>query len=169
MNGFSILLILIGIFFLLVNWNVLGSNFWKVFWPTLIVGIGLWIILKPKGFKGKIPQIKDDDLGAFIIFSGVKRQIESKQFKGGKATALFGGIELDFYKANLSENQATIEITALFGGIEIFVPKEWKIVLDSSAVFGAVEDKRREKTPEDTSTTLYVKATALFGGIEIKN
>ncbi|HZX09475.1 MAG TPA: DUF5668 domain-containing protein [Acidobacteriota bacterium] len=168
-NGFSLLLILIGTFFLLVNWNVLGANFWKIFWPVLIIGIGLWIVLKPKGFKGKTPPIKDDDLGAFIIFSGIKRQVESKQFRGGKATALFGGIELDFHKTILFENQATIELTALFGGIEIFIPKEWKLVLDSSAAFGAVEDKRREVNPEDSKTTLYIKATALFGGIEIKN
>jgi len=76
---------------------------------------------------------------------------------------------LDFHKASLSESQATVELTALFGGIEIFVPKEWKVGLDSSAIFGSVEDKRREAVSEDTKTTLHIKATAMFGGIEIKN
>jgi predicted membrane protein len=168
-NGFGLLLILIGAFFMLVNWNVLGFNLWKIFWPLLIVGIGLWVIFKPKGFKGNVPKITDDDLGAFTVFSGIKRQVESKEFKGGKATVLFGSIELDFYKARLAENQATVELTALFGSIEIYVPEDWKVILDSSAIFGGVDDKRRKITPEKPEETLYVRATAVFGSIEIKN
>ncbi|MBD3413877.1 MAG: hypothetical protein GF421_05535 [Candidatus Aminicenantes bacterium] len=169
LSGFGLMLILIGAFFLLVNWNVLSAGFWRIFWPVLIIGIGLWIILKPKGFKGKVPKIKDDDLGAFVIFSGMKRQIESKQFRGGKATAVFGGIELDFHSAQLSEGQATVELTALFGAAEVFVPKDWKIVLDSNAIFGAVEDKRKDVSPEKDQAILFIRASAVFGAIEIKN
>ena len=169
-NTFGILLIVIGGFSLLVNLGILGINIWKIFFPLLIIAVGLWIIFKPgfKGVKEKVPSIKEDDLGTFIMFSGVKRRVDSEKFRGGKATAMFGGIDLDFSQAKLAENEATIELTALFGGIEIWVPREWKVVVDSNAIFGAVEDKHKH-VPEEKKATLYVKATAVFGGIDIKS
>jgi hypothetical protein len=104
--GTGLILIAIGSVFMLIKWGILGTNFWSVFWPILIIAVGLWILLKPrfKGYSGKVPEIKDDDLDAFVIFAGINRRLESKEFRGGKATALFGGIELDFTNAKLAGN-----------------------------------------------------------------
>lgn len=169
--GFGIILILVGTFFMLLKWDILGANIWRYFWPLLIIAVGLWILFKPRfiGFKGKVPKIADDDLGAFIMFSGINRRIESKEFRGGKATAMFGGIELDMTQTQLAGNQATIELTAIFGGVEIWVPREWKVVVDSNAIFGSVDDKHRSIPEQEAKTTLFIKATAIFGGVEIKN
>jgi predicted membrane protein len=171
-NAFiGILFIAVGGFFQLVEWGILGGNVWNILWPLLIIVVGLWIILKPsfKSFHGKVPQIKDDDLGAFVLFSGIKRRLESKNFRGGSATAMFGGMELDLTHTELEGNQATVELTALFGGIDIWVPREWKVIVDSTAILGGVEDKHRPVSGEETKTTLFIKATAIFGGVEIKN
>ncbi len=169
-TGFGILLIVVGCFFLLVNWDILEGNVWNYFWPLLIIAAGLWIIFKPgfKHFRGEVPPIEGKDLDSFTIFSGIKRRIDSKEFRGGKATVVFGGIDLDFNQAELADNRASVELTALFGGIEVLVPEEWKVVVDSSSIFGAVEDKRGGAPREEPKTTLFVKATAIFGGIEIK-
>jgi predicted membrane protein len=169
-TGFGILLIVVGGFFMLVNWDVLGGNVWSYFWPLLIIAAGLWIIFKPgfKHHKGEVPSIKEKDLDSFTIFSGIKRRIDSKEFRGGKATALFGGLDLDFNQAELADNKATVELTAVFGGIDIRVPEEWKVVVDSSSIFGGVEDKRKGVPKEEPETTLFIRATAIFGGIDIK-
>jgi len=169
-TGFGIILIVIGAFFMLVNWNIFGGSVWRYFWPFLIIGAGLWIIFK-RGFKhheGKVPSVKAKDLDAFTIFSGMKRRFDSEEFRGGKATVLFGGIELDFTQAKLAEDKATLELTAVFGGIDIWVPNDWKVVVDSSSLFGGVEDKHRTVPSSEAKATLFVRATALFGGIEIK-
>lgn len=169
--GTGLILIAIGCVFLLIKWDILGVSFWKVFWPGLIIAVGLWILLKPrfKGFEGKVPEIKEDDLDAFVIFAGINRRLDSKEFRGGKATALFGGIELDFTNTKLAGNQATVDLTAMFGGIEIRVPRNWKVVVDSHAILGGVGDKHSSESPDKIEATLFVKATAIFGGVDIKN
>ena len=116
-----------------------------------------------------MPEIKQNDLGVFILFSGVKRRIESQNFEGGKSTALFGSVQLDFAPAVLANNEATVELTSMFGSHEIWVPREWKVVVDPSAILGSVEDKTVGTPAEKGKTTLYIKATALFGSVEIKN
>jgi predicted membrane protein len=172
-NAFiGILFIAVGGFFQLVEWGVLGGNVWNILWPLLIIVVGLWIIFKPSfsSFQGKVPAIKDDDLGsAFVLFSGIKKRLESKNFKGGNATALFGGMDLDFKNAELEGGQATVELTALFGGIDVWVPREWKVVVDSTAILGGVDDKHDPLAGDEAKNTLFIKATAIFGGIDIKN
>lgn len=168
--GLGAILILIGGFFMLVNLDIIRGRVWLYFWPLLIIAAGLWIIFKPrfKPFKEKAPEIKEKDLDAFIIFSGIKRRFSTPEFRGGKATALFGGIDLDFTQAALADNKATIELTAIFGGIEVFVPNDWEVVVDSSSIFGAVEDKHKAATSGEKKATLFIRATVMFGGIEIK-
>ena len=169
--GVALILIAIGAFFQLNNWDVLGGRVWAFFWPLLIIAAGIWIIFKPrpKGFGENAPEIQDDDIGAFVMFSGLKRRFESDKFRGGKATAVLGGLEIDLTQAKLKDNQATIELTAFLGGIDVFVPREWKVIVDSSAILGGVDEKHRTAPAETIQPTLYVKATAILGGIDIKN
>ncbi len=169
--GVALFLIAIGVFFQLNNWGVLGGRVWTYFWPLLIIAAGVWIIFKPKpkGFGENAPEIQDDDLGAFVLFSGLKRRFESDKFRGGKATAIMGGLELDLTQAKLKDNQATIELTAILGGIDLFVPRDWKVIVDSSAILGAVDQKHKTSPATTIQMTLYVKATAILGGIDIKN
>jgi hypothetical protein len=90
-------------------------------------------------------------------------------FRGGKASAILGGLEIDLTQAKLKDNQATIELSAILGGIDVFVPREWKVIVDSSAILGGVDDKHRPASADTDQPTLYVKATAILGGIDIKN
>lgn len=170
-NAFGFILIFVGLFFLLVNLDILSKNIWKFFFPILIIVIGLWVLFKPRfiGIKDKVPSIKEDDLGIFLLFSGVNRRVDSDQFRGGKATVLFGGIELDLTAVKLAGNEATVEVNAIFGGLEMRVPEEWKVVVDSNAILGGIDDKHRHRPSEGPVSTLYVKGTAIFGGIDIKN
>ena len=169
--GGALFLIILGVFFQLNNWDMIGGRVWVYFWPLLIIAAGLWIIFKPRQriFADKAPEIKDDDLGAFALFSGLKRRFESDKFRGGKATAIFGGMDLDLTQAKLAENQATVELTAILGGINLFVPREWNVIVDSSSILGGVDDKHRPVPAATVQPTLYVKATAILGGIDIKN
>lgn len=169
-TGFGILLILLGVFFMLVKWDILGQNVWSLFWPLLIIGAGIWILFKSRfqGHQGKAPEIKEDDLRTTAFFSGLKRRVESKSFRGGKASAVFGSAELDFTSAELAGKEATVELSAVFGSCEIRVPKEWKVVVTSSTLFGSVEDKH-SPVLEQAKGTLFIRASTVFGSIEIMN
>jgi predicted membrane protein len=168
--GFGLILIPVGGFFMLVNLDVITGRVWVYLWPLAIIAVGLWLIFRPRFrlFKEKAPEIKEKDLDAFIIFSGIKRRFSTPDFRGGKATALFGGIDLDFSEASLADNKATVDLTAIFGGIEVFVPNDWEVVVDSSSIFGAVEDKHKAPREAEKKATLFIRATVIFGGIEVK-
>jgi len=169
-NFFGLLLAAIGCIFLLIKLEVLGHRIWYFLWPVLIILFGLWVIFRPRvRIKEKSPEIKGHDLDVSGVFSGLKRAIESKEFRGGKASAVFGGLELDFTESQLAENEATVEMTAAFGGIEIRVPPEWKIIVDSNPIFGAIEDKRKSVPRAEDAPKLYIRGTVIFGGIEIKS
>jgi predicted membrane protein len=170
--GSGMFFILFGAVFLLFELGILDHHFWHYVWPLAIIVLGLWIILKPAlrgSGGGGFPEIKEDDLDATAVFTTLRRRIESKAFKGGEATAVFGSVELDFTPAALGADQATVELTAVFGGVEVRVPKNWKVVLAGTPILGGIHDRRSAPQESGTTATLYLKATAVFGNVEIKN
>jgi hypothetical protein len=56
------------------------------------------------------------------------------------------------------------------GGIEIFVPREWQVVMNSMPFLGGMENKTVTDQSTDTAAKkLIVKGMAIMGGVEIKN
>lgn len=167
----GIILIIVGSVFMLMKWDILDWSAWKILAGVLIIVVGLWIIFRPRiGHRsGNVPEIKSDDLDAFALFSECKRRIESRGFRGGKATAILGSVNLDFEDAQLEGNKATVELTTLLGSIEMRVPRAWNVEIDSNAVLGSIEDKRKLRPSELADITLFLKGTAILGSIEIKS
>jgi len=169
--GGGIIMILIGGFFQLDKLDLIGTSIWNLFWPVLIIGVGLWILVKP-GFKfkkGDIPEIKDDDLGLSVILSGMKRRIESENFQGGKASVVLGSLELDFHPAQLAKEKAVVDLSVVLGEIKVFVPREWKVIVDTSSVLGEVNNMISPSSGGESSPTLFIKASAVLGEIKIRN
>jgi len=167
----GIILIIVGCVFMLMKWDILDWSAWKILAGALIILVGFWIIFRPRLWSrsGEFPEIKADDLDAFALFSECKRRIESKGFRGGKATAILGSVNLDFEDAKLEGNKAAVELTTLLGSIEMRVPREWNVEIDSNAILGSIEDKRKLRPSELANITLYLKGTAILGSIEIKS
>ncbi|MGB7295847.1 MAG: DUF5668 domain-containing protein [Candidatus Aminicenantales bacterium] len=167
----GLFLIAIGGLFQLAKLGILGRSAWHYIWPILIIIVGAWVLSGAfrRQSGPKIPTSKENALDAFAVFAGLERRIESQNFRGGKATALLGGIDLDFSQVRLAEGKASIELTAVLGGIDVRVPRHIRVELDGSPVLGAVEDKHLYTPGAGGEQTLYVRATAILGGIEIKN
>ena len=87
-------------------------------------------------------------------------------FAGGKFSATFGGIKLDIRNADIVHN-CVINTNATFGGVEIYVPQDVRVVVKSNSVFGGTSDKSNKNLPPDAKT-VFVNATNLFGGTDIK-
>ncbi len=168
----------IGIVFLLGRYY--SFNPWD-FWPVLLIVIGLYILLNvhkrpggcsknyhQKGSKGV--EINDDLIDEIAIFGGGKKYINSKNFLGGKTTAIFGGLELDMLDAQLAPGEQTIDMLAIFGGVSFFLPRDWKVVVKLTPIFGGFSDERK-RNPNFLDTNekvLIIKGLVLFGGGEIK-
>jgi hypothetical protein len=114
---------------------------------------------------------QDDSLDSVTIFGGIKKNIFSKNFRGGEIVTIFGGTELNFTQADMP-NRIELEITQIFGGAKLIVPPHWKIQSeDIVSIFGGIEDKRppMPNTNYDQNKVLILKGTNIFGGIDIKS
>jgi predicted membrane protein len=167
----GLFLIVLGAIFQLAKLDILGRNVWHYVWPALIIGLGLWVLIGAfrRSSAAKFPGSKEDELDAFAIFAGLNRRIESQNFRGGKAMAIMGGIELDLTSVRLAEAKAGIELTAIMGGIDVKVPRHIRVQLDGNPVLGGVENKHNYAPGSGAEQTLSIKATAILGGIEIKD
>jgi hypothetical protein len=112
-----------------------------------------------------------DQLSEWAIFSGVRRRIDSPDFQGGEAFAMFGGVEIDMRKAVSTREEILIEANAIFGGIDLKVPENWNVTVRGSGIFGGYEDKTMDTrlAPDAKQPHLIVNGFAIFGGVNIQN
>lgn len=169
----DLILIIIGAILLLCTRDILNFDIvWKLLFPIILVVIGASIMFKDL-FNNKINKEinklnekikKDNDYCSTFGSQNIK--YDNEIFKGATLNSIFGGIKLDL-RESIIKSDVVINSTCVFGGITILVPKDVKIKVKSTPIFGGVEDKTKQKIT-DKSKTIYINSTTIFGGIEIK-
>jgi hypothetical protein len=110
-----------------------------------------------------------DRINESVIFSGVNRKLMTKDFQGGKATVIFGGLDLDLTQVDFT-GVVTLDLEVGFGGVKLFVPPHWDVRTEVSTIAAGLEDKRMfREGGVDTNKVLILKGTLLFSGLEIKS
>jgi len=61
-----------------------------------------------------------------------------------------------------------LTISTVLGGVDILVPRDWQIEVHPTNLLGGIDDHTRQN-PQAGGGKLVIKASALLGGIEIKN
>jgi Cell wall-active antibiotics response 4TMS YvqF len=112
-------------------------------------------------------QNESDSFDDVAIMSGVKRTNLSKDFRGGEATAVMGGIELDLREAVMDRREAVLDVSTVMGGMKIRVPETWKVVSRVNTVLGGYKDNTRH--PANDDHRLVLKGTVLMGGLQVSN
>jgi predicted membrane protein len=149
-------------------------HMYNMFWPSIFIIIGIiFIVTKRKGWSSVTSKgmIGDNYIDYVNVFSGGERQIVSESFRGGKVTAVFGGIELDLTKAKLSPGRNELEIACVFGGATIIVPDNWFVTIEVTPVLGGFSDSRKLSPGRtiDPASQLVIKGAVVFGGGEVKS
>ena len=110
-------------------------------------------------------------LNEWAVFGGTRRRIDSQDFQGGEAFAMFGGVEIDLRRAASTRDEIIIEVNAIFGGVEVRVPENWNVTVRGAGIFGGYEDKTMDTrvAPEGKQPHLIVNGFAVFGGVTIQN
>ncbi|HOK51612.1 MAG TPA: DUF5668 domain-containing protein [Bacteroidales bacterium] len=185
----GLILIAIGVFFMLPRLFDLPYNFSQLFWPFLLILLGILIIFRRNSNVHHCPHrhwnrdeysfrtyehVGETNVNDYIdvanIFVGNKQIIVSQQFKGGKITCIFGGSELDFTHAQLAEGTHIIDMVCIFGGASLIVPSDWEVKTEVVSILGGFADKRHAiPSMHDTNKVLIIKGVAFFGGGEIKS
>ena len=66
------------------------------------------------------------------------------------------------------ENDVVINVSSIFGGTEIYIPDNVKVKIRSTSIFGGVDEKKVNSIEGKEVHTIYINATCIFGGVEIK-
>ncbi|MBC7886331.1 MAG: cell wall-active antibiotics response protein [Ferruginibacter sp.] len=193
-NNSWFIMIAVGSFFL-VSRFIPSLSLQPLFWPIVIIGLGVAFILRPprnnwgntktggdytKWKTTPAESVQDpvniasldssDYLLVRSVFSGVNRNIVSKNFQGGQITSVFGGAEIDLSQADIT-GQVIIKLEIAFGGVKLVVPPHWTVQNEIDGIFHGVDDKRNFN-PSATikpDKVLILKGSAVFGGIEIRS
>ena len=145
---------------------------WKLIFPLIFVIIGLSLIFKNninKEVSEKIKKLNENlssNDGYTATFSGQNLNFDGEEFKGSNLNAIFGGIKLDLRKAIINED-IVINASSIFGGIDIYIPDNCKVKIKSNSIFGGVSNNKKCNV-DDNSYTIYINASCMFGGVEIK-
>lgn len=145
-----------------MEWEVL----WKLLVPLVFIIIGLGMVLQNiisvGGRRVTIPN--ESKIAETVVFSSRRFAIEDV-FYGMDADAIFGGVTIDLRQASIPQD-VSMNLTAVFGGLDVLLPAGVRAVVSDTSLFGGCSNHRR--TGEEGAVIIYINATALFGGVEIK-
>ncbi len=174
----GIILLLVGGFFLIPRIADLPFNTVHLFWPALLIAIGLLILFRrwPFGQRHHVAPgtattgAKDGYVHMENVFSSGKQKIAEPEFRGGRINCIFGGAEIDLTQSGLAQGMNELQVDVVFGGVNLAVPADWKIIIKNSSVLGGFTDKRTiiRESP-DPSRILVIKASTVFGGGELRS
>ena len=163
----------IGVFLLLCSRGILRFDLlWKLLVPGIVILFGVRMILGSLLDRNSQEAVKrlEGEGGSLrygtAVFAGEKMNFDGEEFQGAELNAVFGSVECDLRRA-LIQRDCVVSASAIFGGIDIFVPGDVNVKITSNSIFGGVSNKtvgyRNEAAP-----TLYIRATCLFGGVDVK-
>lgn len=170
----GVIVMSVGAFFLIPTIFRETFHAYNMFWPSIFIIIGvIFIFSRRKGWSSVTSKgiIGDDFVDYVNVFSGGERQIVSENFRGGRISAVFGGMELDLTKAKLAPGRNELEIACVFGGATIIVPDDWFVTIEVTPILGGFSDSRKlsHGRTSDMSKQLVIKGAVVFGGGEVKS
>lgn len=151
--------------------------------PVMLLALGFYIIYRhvEKQREAELGGGTDDYKKQYTseydvieevsVFGGSKRIINSKNFRGGNITIIFGGSELFMRDCELSDSENVLDLFVIFGGCDLTVPSNWNVKIDVVSLFGGFSSKKynySKMDDVDENKTLIIKGLVLFGGGEMK-
>lgn len=164
----NIIGLIVGGALLMASQNLIDFELlWKLLLPIVLIVIGVSIILKNVfGDKENFRKsVLNDDNTYYATFGEQNLKFDEEVVRDMSLNATFGGIKCDLRNAVL-DSDIVISASAIFGGIDIYVPLGVQVKVKSLPIFGGVDNK--VSVSGDKKYTIYVKATCMFGGVDIK-
>lgn len=161
----GLLLLLAGAWFQVGKLGFMPPNWNSLIIPVIIIIVGLYLMFSRRERKTS----DHDRINHLALFSGINQHNESRNFKGGNITALFGGVELDLSDAEIAGGSAEMDITTAFGGVDLVVPRHWRVDVTGIPIFGGWGNKTKDTVKDADAPQLRIRCLVMFGGIDIKS
>jgi len=101
------------------------------------------------------------------VFSSTQRTGRLCLARTTRAVAVFGNVDLDLRRAELTGSVASVTAFLLFGNVDVYVPEGVEVDLGGLTVFGHRREWGSDVPPHVTAPLLRVKVFALFGTADI--
>jgi hypothetical protein len=119
------------------------------YWPYILIGIGLWLILLPPRNAVLEQEVNSSELQTSVRFAGARIVIRSPQFKGGRLSATVAAVECDFTQSTAGGEVMQLDLRAQLSRVRLFVSDEWRVVAEVSNGMGRLEDQRDLGNPPE--------------------
>jgi predicted membrane protein len=169
-------LIALGVLLLMENLDIIRvGDVLREYWPGLLVLLGIWVILRggergpafvPAGpsaaaehqVLGDIHVTHTSDIASYsTVFGDSRIMVESRAFRGGTLSSVFGDCTLDCSHAEFAEGDHTVRVSGVFGDVTIILPPGTAYTLGAHTLFGGI-DAGREHRDGFASTVNYQNA-----------
>lgn len=102
------------------------------------------------------------------VMGGVRRRGHWTPARQILATAVMGGVELDFREARFGPGITEVVVFALMGGVEIIVPPDLPVESGGIGLMGGFDSAGQGPTPTDPDAPrLRIQGVAIMGGVEV--
>ena len=161
----SVLGIIIGVLLLMAAQDFIAwSRVWQLFFPFLIISVGVSILFKPS-FKKTVKKNRHGSAEYIGVFGGVDEKISDK-FTGASCVAVFGGVSINLEDAIITDD-VVIDCVSVFGGVEIKLPKDVIVKTAGVSIFGGADNQYKEKSAKK-GPLVYINHVSIFGGTELR-
>lgn len=171
--------VLIPAAFLLVIYSdylgISSLNPWIFVPAAVLISIGLDLIFSPRknyyiknGFNFNEESIQEDDKGYIYLFTSFSENIKYLKSNNLKTLALecnFGSLKVYLDNVTLDGDILSIEIDSAFSGIELYIPKNWEVIDNTSISFGGVKEKNRSSM--ENTKKVILTGDVNFTGVDI--
>lgn len=101
---------------------------------------------------------------ATSVLSSKVVDFSNQLFEGITLNSVLGSIILDLRNADIKD-KAYIDIAAVLGSVDIYVPEDVEVRIEQVPILGGVSSSQQVR---NTTTTIYLNATCIIGGVNIK-
>lgn len=149
---------------------------WPVLGAALLGSIGCHMLFPSRRKRWRewhsnepFESVIDEEDGRSVYhrttFGSTVKYVNSENFKYAQFDASFGEIKAYLDNAKIEGHDAQINVDVSFAGVELYLPKQWTVINQVSAVFGAVDEKNRNQS--DGTVKLRLTGKVSFGGVTI--
>jgi hypothetical protein len=172
--------VVLGAWLLLNTMGILRVGFWDLFWPLVLMIVGVRLTLRALGREA--PSAQDGGTGTangspnlIAVLSESKRSFVNEPFRGAHLTSVLGGCVLDLRQATVVPGQdMVVDVFSFMGGQDVVVPSAWVVVSEVVSVLAAVDDKRLPAVSDPSAAgvaappRLVLRGVIIFSGLTIK-
>ena len=85
---------------------------------------------------------------------------------GGDIEVVFSNLSLYLDKVDPIDNTVNLELSSVFSSFSLYIPKDWKLVTDTSLVGANITEHNYDSSVEKTKT-LRLRGEGVFSSIKI--